>query len=89
MPKRYPQLTLAEVRSILKFNGFEVNNTVGSHQQWVGMIGGERRRVTVDISEAPFDDFLIKSMIRQSGVSRDDFYASTKATAKKVGLSPR
>jgi hypothetical protein len=45
----------------------------------------KRAIVTVDVGKREFDDFLIKSMIRQSGFDRNEFYAA-RATAKKAGL---
>jgi len=33
-----------------------------------------------------FNPFLIKSMIAQSGLSREAFYGATKSTAKKIGM---
>jgi hypothetical protein len=61
---------------------------VGSHAQYIGYFSGIRRKVTVDMAEREFNDFLIKSMLRQSGMSRNEFYCSTKATAKKIGREP-
>ncbi|MGH2574333.1 MAG: type II toxin-antitoxin system HicA family toxin [Ignavibacteria bacterium] len=69
---------------MLTANGFEYDNTVGSHAQYIGIIKGQKRRVTVDMHIDDFDDNLIKSMISQSGLSREDFYCSTKTTAKKI-----
>jgi hypothetical protein len=31
-----------------------------------------------------FDDYLIKNMIRQSGMTREKFYGATKRTAQKA-----
>ncbi len=36
-----------------------------------------------------FDAFLIKSMISQSGFSREEFYCATKRTARKIGRKRR
>ena len=84
MPRKHPPLKLAEVREIMKFHQFDLDNTVGSHAQYVAVIGGEKRRVTVDTGKDEFDDFLIKSMIRQSGLSREVFYGGSKSAAKKI-----
>lgn len=50
----------------------------------MGFVNGEKRKVTVDMAEYEYGDFLMQSMIRQSGMNRDDFYCSHKSTAKKI-----
>ena len=84
MPKKYPPLTPQEVINILKKREFKFDTQEGSHQQYKGSTKGETRKVTVDIAEKDFDTFLMQSMIRQSGLTRDEFYCSTKATAQKI-----
>jgi predicted RNA binding protein YcfA (HicA-like mRNA interferase family) len=86
LPKKYPPLTFSEVLDILKSNGFVLRNIEGNHHQYTGIIQGQKRIVTVDKSELPFDAFLIKSMILQSGLSRVQFYCSTKGTEKKISF---
>jgi len=34
------------------------------------------------------DEHIIKKILRQSGLSRKQFYASTKGTAKKINVRP-
>ncbi|MBI5464367.1 MAG: type II toxin-antitoxin system HicA family toxin [Ignavibacteriales bacterium] len=84
MPEKFPPLTPQEVVAILKARGFSLNNQEGSHAQYVGFFGGVKRRVTVDMAKVDYNDFLIKSMIRQSGMTREEFYCSTKSTARKI-----
>jgi predicted RNA binding protein YcfA (HicA-like mRNA interferase family) len=84
LPKKYPVLALAEVLAILKYWDFEVVTQSGSHAQYGAVIGGIKRKVTVDMGLDEFDDFLLRSMVRQSGLSRNQFYLCTKATAKKI-----
>jgi len=45
--------------------------------------------VTLDENESPFDAFILKSMIGQSGLSRDGFHTCTKRTARKIGKAVR
>lgn len=85
-PRHLPTLTASEVRQILSARGFVYKRSKGSHEIYEGMINGQRRVVTVDENEAPFEPFILRSMIEQSGLTRDDFYASTKKTAKKIGV---
>lgn len=84
--RKYPALTCAEVKSILKSLGFkERPNNAGSHETWIlehkskGFF-----KVTVDCPKAPFSIMLIKSMIKQAGSDRDSFYSATPKTAKKI-----
>jgi len=84
MPK-YPPLKLREILAILRSLGFEEKSSVGSHHKYTRRVKGRQREVTVDHSIDDFDTFLLKSMISQSGFSREEFYCATKRTAKKIG----
>lgn len=78
---RYPELTPAKVGKILKKAGFVKVRQEGSHEQWEGYIGGQRRIVTVDALGSRNDTYskqLIKSMITQSGLSKGKFYGFLK-----------
>ena len=83
----YPSLTPSEVVSILLNLGFELKRQQGSHAHYERQPDetlGERKIVTVDMSHPEFTRRLLKSMIRQSGFDRKDFYGATKRTAKKI-----
>jgi len=71
-------LTCKEVKTILKNLGFVFRNQRGSHEQWIKDTGeGENKRrykVTVDCPKAPFSQDLIKSMAKQAGVTKRQFY---------------
>lgn len=86
MPKKYPPLSYQEVLAILKIRGFTFKDQEGSHEQYEGVIKGKTRKVTVDRNDSPYDDFIIKSMLQQSGLTRDEFYTATKTTAKKINM---
>ncbi|MFA5805492.1 MAG: type II toxin-antitoxin system HicA family toxin [Melioribacteraceae bacterium] len=86
MPKKYPPLTYQEVVAILKAWGFKFKDQEGSHEQYEGVIKGKKRKVTVDSNDSPYDGFILKSMISQSGLSREEFYTTTKTTAKKINM---
>lgn len=88
MPKKYPPLTPDEVIRILKKRGFLLKSTEGSHSQYEGTVKKEIKKVTVDTAEKEFNIFLMQSMIRQSGLSREEFYCTTKATAQKINKKP-
>ena len=84
MPKKYPPLTPSDLVAILKAWGFKYDRSKGDHDQYEGYIKGKRRLVSVDMGQKDFDDFLVKSMVEQSGLTRVQFYCSTKSTAKKI-----
>lgn len=87
--RRHPPLTVSEVEAILRSLGFTCTRHLGSsHAQWELAASGPRKRslVTVDTAVREFWEEIIKSMIRQSGFTREQFYGATKGTAKKIGL---
>jgi predicted RNA binding protein YcfA (HicA-like mRNA interferase family) len=84
MPRKYPPLSRREIVEILSARGFALIRTKGSHLQYEGIIKGKRRLVTVDESIDTFSDDLLKTIIAQSKLTREEFYRSTKATAKKI-----
>lgn len=86
MPKKRPPLTDQEVVAILTSLGFSYSHSSGGHDFYKATHSGRAHTVTVDPKNSPFDDFLLKSMISQSGFDRKSFYAATKKTAKKIGV---
>ena len=86
MPKKYPPLTPEEVAGILKASGFAYDHTTGSHEYYQGVIHGINRHVTVDRHYREFSDKTLIFMIDQSGLTREEFYGSTKETARKINL---
>ena len=87
MPKKYPPLTDAEVIAILTALGFRYSNSAGGHDFYKATHSGRAWKVTIDPKESPFNDFLLKSMISQSGYSRNQFYGATKKRPRKSGDS--
>jgi predicted RNA binding protein YcfA (HicA-like mRNA interferase family) len=84
--RKYPPLTPSEVVSIVTALGFIFDRQCGSHANYelAGSESKQRRVVTIDLHVREFDEDLIKSMIRQSGRSREEFYGATKRTAKRI-----
>lgn len=77
MSGRYWPLSCSEVKQILKNLGFSPRPQKGtSHEQWVGHVRGQFRKVTVDCPKAPFTQDLIHFMRHQAGVSKKEFYAA-------------
>ena len=87
--KKYPPLSVSEIVSILQRAGFSYKRSRGDHDYYEIQPTAQdpqRRLVTVDSGARQFDDFLLKSMIDQSGLSREAFYGATKKTAAKIGV---
>jgi predicted RNA binding protein YcfA (HicA-like mRNA interferase family) len=86
--KRYPTLTVGEIRSILEGLGFKEVRSDSSHEHWEHEKTNRHPRsiVTVDTNYAQFDVSRIKNMIRQSQHTREEFYGATRRTANKAGL---
>ena len=84
--RRYPPLTPGEVVSIISALGFAFARKQGSHAHYecAATATRLRRLVTVDMAVPSFCEDLIKSMIRQSGHTREEFYGATKATRKRL-----
>lgn len=85
-PRAYPPLKPREVVSILNARGFVLERTRGDHEYYVCHRGGEKIVVTVDRGVKEYDINVLKSMIRQSKISRKSFYCTLKKTAKKIGM---
>ncbi len=66
-------LSSRDIERILKAHGFILSRQRGSHQQFVGVIHGQKRRVTVIANQKSFAPGTVKSMIRQSGLSEEEF----------------
>lgn len=78
MGKHYPPLDRDQVESILKkLNFTEKRQKHTSHAQWEGYIKEIRRIVTVDHLKSKKEKYgpaLLKKMIEQSGLSKEEFY---------------
>jgi len=62
-----------DIERILKKYGFKIVGQKGSHQQFKGIINGKKRRVTVLANKKDFDIKTFESMVRQSGLNKNDF----------------
>jgi predicted RNA binding protein YcfA (HicA-like mRNA interferase family) len=75
MGKKLPLLKPREVEANLRSLGFVHARTVGSHKQYVRAADGVRLRaiVTVDVGQDQFSVRIMKSMIRQSLFTQEEF----------------
>lgn len=83
--RKYPPLKNREVIGILTALGFTPVRQESSHAQYERVADANHPRALVTVDNYPdFEERMIKSLISQSGFSREDFYGATKATAKKI-----
>jgi len=85
-PRKYPPLTPREIIEILGARGFTHHHNHGDHQFFIIWIKGKKRISQVDMRRAQYSEYFLKLLIQETGMSREDFYRSTKSTAKKVNL---
>jgi len=82
--RKYPPLKQSEMIAILVALGFKLDRH-GKHPVYELESDSSGRRRVVPVDDYPeFEETLIKSMIDQSGFSREQFYGATKKTAKKI-----
>jgi hypothetical protein len=60
----------------------EFSGSSGRHDFYKAIHSGKEHKITVDTKSSPFDDFLLKSTIAQSGHDRDQLYGATKNSEK-------
>lgn len=79
MSGQHPPLNAAQVEAILVKAGFTFKRNEGSHFIWEGYIKGKRRIVPVDHlggqKSETFSRGLLNRMIRESGLTKKEFYA--------------
>lgn len=79
--KNYPLLDREQVEFTLKSLKFTEKRITASHSQWEGYTKGTRRIVTVDHLKSRKEKYghrLLRDMIRQSGLSKEEFYSNLK-----------
>lgn len=78
-----PPLKIKDIVAILLAAGFEFVEEAAKHDKYEGMINGQRRVVMVSRSVTEVSDWLLKAIIEQSGLSKNEFYGLTASTAAK------
>jgi len=76
MPK--VNISSRDIERVLKRNGFRLVFQKGSHQQFKGVVKGQKRRVTVLANKRDFDIKTFQSMVRQSGLGEKEFFKHPK-----------
>lgn len=68
-------VTDKEFKSVLKKLGFAARESKGtSHEQWVKGQGKDFKRVTVDPHHAPYHRDLLRIMLFQAGITKNQFF---------------
>lgn len=78
MREKRPSLSSRDVERILGKHGFELKRKRGSHLQYIGFIKGLKRRVTIIVGRKDLHIETVKSMIRQSGLTEEEWYKGLK-----------
>lgn len=85
--RKYPPLTPREIEAILIARGFSLHKMAGDHRFYIHNVKGKKKIAQIDMGNPLYEGNLIKSILKETGLSRDEFYRSTKSTAKKIGLN--
>jgi predicted RNA binding protein YcfA (HicA-like mRNA interferase family) len=95
MGSKLPLLKPREVQARVRALGFKYKRTDGSHETWERLpdqIIPERKVVQIDVGKKQFDKFLMKSMIRQSGFTAQEFCSGSISLSRlqtiKAAASP-
>jgi len=84
--RKYPPLTPEEIVAILIARGFTFQNSKGDHNYYFHIVKNKKRIVQVDMGNPQYENKWVKLVIDETGMTRKQFYCSTKGTAKKINL---
>lgn len=84
--RKYPPLKPKQIENILYARGFILHKKKGDHRYYVREVRGKKRIPQIDWGIDMYNSNWIKTIIKQSGMTREQFYCSTKKTARKIGL---
>ena len=82
--RRYPVLSVEEVEAILLARHFVLDHTKGDHRYYSLNVRGKECIAQVDTGCSNYSHSLIKLLLNETMLSREEFYCSTKTTAKKI-----
>lgn len=84
--RNFPPLTPSQIIQILLARGYFLDHKKGDHRFFVKNDNGIKRTAQVDMGCPEYDKTLIPLLLNETGLSRVEFYASTKKTAKKINV---
>jgi predicted RNA binding protein YcfA (HicA-like mRNA interferase family) len=85
--RKYPPLTPSEIIEILLARGFLKHHTKSDHIYYVHIVRGQKHISQVDTGCPLYTEELLKKVLKETGLTREQFYCSTKSAAKKLNLS--
>ena len=83
--RKHPPLAPSEIVEILGARGFTLHHTKGDHGYYLRVYEGRKYMVQVDMRCDVYGPGLMKRVLNESGMSREQFYCTTKSSAKKIG----
>jgi len=84
--RKYPPLKQSEMVAIFLGLGFRLIR-VGKHPCYEREADAIRQRKVVPVDDYDeFEEKLIKSLILQTGFTREEFYGAAKSSAKKLNI---
>lgn len=83
--RKFPPLTPAEIIAILIARGFTFHHSEADHNYYYCEVKGKKRVMQIDTGNPLYSDYWLKQTIKETGMTREQFYGSTKSTAKKIG----
>ena len=84
--RKYPPLTPKEIEAILIARGFNLHHKNGDHKYYTRIVKGKKRVAQIDMGNSIYTDQFIKLILRQCGMTREEFYCSIKSTSRKIGM---
>lgn len=84
--RKYPPLTPKQIESILLARGYEYVKSKGDHNFYERTVNGKKHVAQIDMGANAYNANWIKMLLTQSGMTRKQFYCSTKTAAKKLGM---
>ncbi len=83
---KFPPLSPDEIIELLKARGFTLHHTKGDHEFYYCEVQGKKRVMQVDTGNPLYTGYWLKQTIKETGMTREQFYCSTKKTAKKINM---
>jgi predicted RNA binding protein YcfA (HicA-like mRNA interferase family) len=84
--RRYPPLKLNQIIQILTARGYSLHKKKGDHRYYIKTDNGRKRIAQVDMGCREYNENLIPMLLKETGLTREEFYGSTKKTAKMINV---
>jgi len=84
--RKYPPLTPDEIVAILLARGFIFHKSKGDHRFYIHTVRANKAIAQIDMGNPLYSEKWLKLLIHETGMTREQFYCSTKSAAKKLNL---